>query len=317
MPSINDLLKAAEYLDKNEQQNCSLQSDDAVDHDVVENEMFENEEKLALVLASSATNNGCPARSDAAAAGASTSSGDTSRGSSRNQIEKNKHTEIEKKRRAYLRSRLDRLKVVVPSDRNAARFTIHRLLIKSKEHIQTLERRALDYEANRDKLKLRNTELKNRMQELLADSRPSGGQCKVLFKSPFYLNGVRRPYTPQVLEPSKTLCGPRAITAVAGIAANSTIKRPVVSAASSHHFVSNKDDPTISCPTKRSVGSFVDPTDQGKRSKLVTIYPIPIRDPIPQTKSIFATSGPDDLLTITIQRSSKTSGLVRRQLVAE
>lgn len=84
----------------------------------------------------------------------------------RTRVEKSKHTEIEKKRRAFLRECLDRLKEVVPLDRDVPRFTIHRLLVKSQQYIKTLERRHGEYRLQLRGLESRNQMLKRRVCEL-------------------------------------------------------------------------------------------------------------------------------------------------------
>jgi len=84
----------------------------------------------------------------------------------RNSVEKNKHTEVEKKRRAYMRECLESLKNVVPPDRDTHKLTIHRLLIKSKEYIKTLERRHIEYQRQYSIIEHRNINLKGILAEL-------------------------------------------------------------------------------------------------------------------------------------------------------
>jgi len=84
----------------------------------------------------------------------------------KNQALKDKHTEIERSRRADFRFRMDSLKAVVPLGRKMQKFTIKKLLVEAKQYIETLKRREKEYKCNIQDLRTKNYRLRQRYLQL-------------------------------------------------------------------------------------------------------------------------------------------------------
>jgi len=78
------------------------------------------------------------------------------------------HNELEKNRRAHLRGCLDRLKSIVPLNRDSTRHTTLGLLNQASELIKSLERRSVYYKGEKQRLQKKNEILRKKLYQLEA-----------------------------------------------------------------------------------------------------------------------------------------------------
>jgi len=157
--SIAALLQAAEYLERRERE---------AEHGYASTLPMPQDTDASSISSGGGGGGGSSSSSSSSGGGGSSSGGQSS---SRGKVKKTQgnrstHNELEKNRRAQLRTCLEKLKDLVPLGPESARHTTLGLLTRAKHFIKTLEERDRRHVQHKDQLNREQRFLRRKMEQL-------------------------------------------------------------------------------------------------------------------------------------------------------